>query len=153
MRSPYPLLACLSFLTLQTNLAACADAAVAGGDATGSETEAPSSTAQRRIVAHGVDFQPNTANISPDALPVLDEALELLGSNGPVVVVVDGSAHNGHSDVFENLLARRRAKAVRRYLIDHGVPAHRITLPPDVTGTIATNDSPPHSQPLELHLH
>ena len=54
------------------------------------------------------------------------------------------------------MLARRHAKAVRRYLLDHGVSADRIVLHTDSTHAVAATIAPAnrlaHSQPVELHV-
>jgi peptidoglycan-associated lipoprotein len=101
---------------------------------------------QKRIVAHAVTFEPDTAIIRPEAFPVLNEAAELLGTAAPIVVHVDQPSDERRPAAYQSLLARRRDKAVRWYLVEQGIALDRFTLPPDA-------GAPPfHNRPVELRV-
>jgi len=105
----------------------------------------------RKIIAHGVDLDSDTATIRSAALPVLREAVELLGSEGAVVILVDWPADEHRSDKYRQFLRRRRAKAIRRYLVEDGIALDRIAFPAAVESTIATADAS-QSPAMELHV-
>jgi hypothetical protein len=94
----------------------------------------------RKIIAHGVDFEADTATIRSEALPVLSAAAQLLGSDCPVVIVVAPLISDHYSDAYRELLARRRAKAMRRYLVDQGIGVDRIAFPDNAEPTGGVSD-------------
>jgi OOP family OmpA-OmpF porin len=81
---------------------------------------------KKKIVLRSVHFDFNKANIRPDAVPVLNEAVNVLKDEGTVGVIVAGHTDSIGSDAYNMKLSRRRADAVREYLISHGIPAKRI---------------------------
>jgi outer membrane protein OmpA-like peptidoglycan-associated protein len=114
--------------------------------------EALASHSKRTIVMHRIDFEPNTFRITPEAAPVLDEAIQLLGGNSePAAVVIDQWADADRSQTFRLFTTRQRAKAVRRYLVDHGIDPSRVSLPPVAAAILAGNRSA-QSPRVELHV-
>jgi OOP family OmpA-OmpF porin len=85
-------------------------------------------TVARRIVLHGVDFDENRPSIRADATPVLDEAIRCLDNEEGMIVIVRPRAASTVSAAFSRVLGSRRAKAVRRYLVEHGIAAERMTI-------------------------
>lgn len=144
-------MACLSFLLPPMIRGDRADAAVVITDTSVRAATLPS-PAHKKVITHGIDFEPNTAIIRPEASPVLNETVQLLGSDAPIVITVEPPSDDRRSHAYRLLLARRRAKAVRRYLVDHGVAARRIALPHDAAAAVATGDSAADNQPVELHV-
>jgi len=144
----------LTLLVLQTPRIGSADPVnvETGASTPGAAVPAPS---KRRIVAHAVDFGPTPGAIRPEAEPVLNEALQLLGSDVPVTLIVAPPVEGARTDTYRLMRARRYAKAVRRYLLDHGIAADRIVLRSDSTDGVAAVIAPAnrlaHSQPVELH--
>jgi outer membrane protein OmpA-like peptidoglycan-associated protein len=74
-----------------------------------------------------VHFDFDKSNIRPDARPILDEAVRMLKQRGEVKIVVEGHTDSVGSDGYNMKLSRRRADAVKRYLVEHGIAASRIT--------------------------
>jgi outer membrane protein OmpA-like peptidoglycan-associated protein len=107
----------------------------------------PPPTVAKKIVLHSVDFDENGPGIRPDAVPVLNEAVQLLSTEQGMIVIVPQPAASTVSAVFSRILGSRRAKAVRRYLVDHGIAASRIRienfdeLPPPASSTTTDNQS------------
>ena len=109
----------------------------------------------RKIVVHGAPFESNTATFSPEATALLDEAAQLLmETDGGIVVIPDTATMS--DDPYLPTLAHRRAMAVRRYLIDHGVAAGRIAATgsgePSVELSGASGHAALHDLPVELQL-
>lgn len=83
--------------------------------------------AKKKIVLRSVHFDFDKSTIRPDAVPVLNEAAETLKAEGGVAVIVEGHTDSVGTAAYNQKLSRRRADAVRQYLVKHGIPANRIT--------------------------
>jgi outer membrane protein OmpA-like peptidoglycan-associated protein len=79
---------------------------------------------QEKVVLRGeVHFARGSAEL-PGVVPLLDQAIQRLSEQGQA-----GRIHiEGHSDKdsADSFMALRRAQAIRRYLIDQGVPATQL---------------------------
>jgi len=87
----------------------------------------PAPVVKQKIVLRAVHFDFDKAVIRPDAVPVLDEAVEVLKAQGGVAVIVEGHTDSVGSEAYNKKLSLRRADSVRRYLVKHGIPADRVT--------------------------
>jgi outer membrane protein OmpA-like peptidoglycan-associated protein len=81
---------------------------------------------KKKIVLRSVHFDFNKATIRKDAVPVLDEAVNVLKDEGTVAVITAGHTDSIGSDAYNMKLSKRRAEAVRDYLVKHGIPTKRI---------------------------
>jgi outer membrane protein OmpA-like peptidoglycan-associated protein len=81
----------------------------------------------KKIVLRAVHFDVDQATLRADAVPVLNEALQILQREGSVAIIVEGHTDSAGSEAYNLQLSRRRAETVRRYLVDHGVAPARIT--------------------------
>jgi outer membrane protein OmpA-like peptidoglycan-associated protein len=86
----------------------------------------PPPPVKKKIVLRSVHFDFNKSNIRPDAVPVLDEAVNVLKDESTVGVIVAGHTDSVGSDAYNMKLSHRRADSVRDYLVKHGIPAKRI---------------------------
>jgi len=86
----------------------------------------PPPAPQERIVLRGVHFDFNKSNIRPDAVPILDEAAEILGKHPDVTVDVNGYCDAIGSYAYNLRLSQRRANSVARYLEGKGIAANRL---------------------------
>ncbi|MGD0946982.1 MAG: OmpA family protein [Candidatus Binatia bacterium] len=80
----------------------------------------------KRIVLRGVHFDFNKSDIRPDSRPILNEAGEILKENPDVRISVEGHTDAIGSDQYNQQLSLRRAEAVFRYLVNHGIPPERM---------------------------
>jgi outer membrane protein OmpA-like peptidoglycan-associated protein len=80
----------------------------------------------RRIVLRGVHFDFNKSDIRSDSRPVLDEAGDVLKENPNVRIAVEGHTDAIGADLYNEKLSVRRAEAVFRYLVNHGVAPERM---------------------------
>ena len=80
----------------------------------------------RKIILRDVHFDFDKYNIRPDAVPVLDEAVQLLKDGGDVGIIAEGHTDSIGTDAYNLKLSERRADAVRKYLVAHGIAADRI---------------------------
>lgn len=81
----------------------------------------------RKIVLRGVNFDNDKATLRPESYAILDQAAEILLQWGDVRVEVGGHTDWNHSDAYNMGLSKRRAEAVRRYLVGKGVQPERLT--------------------------
>lgn len=77
----------------------------------------------RRIVLHDVRFAFDDARIDPASHGIIDEAAATLRDLGWPDVVVEGHTDSRGTDAYNLALSRRRAEAVRAYLVHRGAPA------------------------------
>ena len=72
------------------------------------------------------DFDRDT--LKPDSLALLDQAAKVLEQNPTLSIKVEGYACDIGSEKYNLALGKRRANAVRDYLVRHGVDASRLTV-------------------------
>jgi len=87
----------------------------------------PPPPAKKKIVLRSVHFDFDKATLKPEAKPILDEAVRVLKDEGSVDIIVEGHTDSIGTEQYNLGLSRRRADTVRRYLVDHGIAASRIT--------------------------
>lgn len=80
------------------------------------------------LVLEGVNFDFDKAVIRPEDYAKLDQNVETLKKWGDVDVEVAGHTCNIGTDSYNMDLSRRRAEAVRHYLISKGISADRLTV-------------------------
>jgi OOP family OmpA-OmpF porin len=80
---------------------------------------------KQRIVLRGVNFDFNSADIRPEARPVLDQAAAILKANPGVDVQVEGHTDSVGTPEYNQALSVRRAESVYRYLVNRGVAPER----------------------------
>ena len=87
-------------------------------------------------------FDFNRANIRPDAVPILDEAADILKQHSNVAVNVNGYCDAIGSVEYNLKLSDRRADAVVDYLVKAGIPSSQL-IPHGYgkTDFVATNDT------------
>jgi OOP family OmpA-OmpF porin len=75
-----------------------------------------------------VYFDTNSATIKPESYPDLDRVVTFMNQTSPSATgVVEGHTDSQGADAFNMALSQRRADAVMKYLVDHGVPAGRLS--------------------------
>jgi OOP family OmpA-OmpF porin len=82
--------------------------------------------APRKLTLDGVNFDNDSAKLSPASMAVLDNAAATLKEWGEVKVEVAGHTDSVQSDAYNRKLSQRRADAVRAYLIKQGIAAERL---------------------------
>lgn len=91
------------------------------------QAPSPPPVVKKKLILRSVHFDFDKSNIRPDAVPVLDEAVETLKAEGGIAVIVDGHTDSVGSEAYNQRLSQRRADAVRQYLVQHGIPSGRVT--------------------------
>jgi outer membrane protein OmpA-like peptidoglycan-associated protein len=79
------------------------------------------------LVLEGVNFDFDKSDIRPQDHAKLDQDVATLKEWGDIKVEVAGHTCNIGTDDYNLGLSQRRAESVRRYLIDKGIPAERLT--------------------------
>src|SRR5215470_15842432 len=104
---------------------------------------APTPALKKKIVLRGVNFDFDKSNIRPDAVPILEEACKTLKAEPSIDVSCDGYTDSIGSDAYNMALSKRRANAVRDWLIKCGIPATRLTTRGfGKTNPVASNATP-----------
>src|SRR5262249_37194042 len=116
----------------------------------------PPPPVKKKIVLRAVNFDFDKYNIRPDAAPILDEAVRELKQSGDVRILAAGYTDSIGSVPYNLKLSMRRAEAVKRYLVDHGIAANRITVEGfGKSNPVASNDTAEgraQNRRVELHL-
>lgn len=94
------------------------------------ESSTPSDTGSREAAPLGnvqtVYFDYDKAEIRPDARAVLQNNADVIGSGDGPVITIEGHCDERGSEEYNLALGERRANAVKRYLVDLGVPSSRL---------------------------
>ncbi|MCP5242279.1 OmpA family protein [Nitrosomonas sp.] len=105
-----------------------------------------SQTADNRLkldIPSDITFDTGRAQIKPNMKPILDSFAASLMQNPSAQVTIIGHTDSSGSDAINNPLSVNRAASTRDYLVQRGVPYHRIQI--DGRGEyepIASNDTP-----------
>ncbi len=81
------------------------------------------------IDLRGVNFDFDKATLRPDAVAILNEAIQVLQKYPELKVEVAGHTDSVGTDAYNQKLSERRAKAVYDYLTSNGVDAGRLIGP------------------------
>jgi OOP family OmpA-OmpF porin len=81
------------------------------------------------IDLRGVNFDFDKATLRPDAVAILDQAVEILGNHPQMRVEVAGHTDSIGTEQYNQGLSDRRARAVYDYLTSHGVDPGRMSGP------------------------
>jgi len=77
----------------------------------------------------GVNFDFDKSNLRPDAVAILNEAIEILKRYPELKVEVAGHTDSVGTDAYNQGLSERRARAVYDYLTSNGIDAGRLVGP------------------------
>jgi OOP family OmpA-OmpF porin len=77
----------------------------------------------------GVNFDFDMSTLRPDALAILEQAVEILNAHPDMRVEVAGHTDSKGTEEYNQALSDRRASAVYNYLTSHGIDASRLSGP------------------------
>jgi outer membrane protein OmpA-like peptidoglycan-associated protein len=95
-------------------------------DDDGCPDEIPKEIKEFDGVIEGIFFDLNKATIKNESQPRLDRAVESMKRHPKLRVEVIGHTDSTGGDAHNMDLSRRRAEAVKQYLVDHGVKSERV---------------------------
>jgi OOP family OmpA-OmpF porin len=95
-------------------------------DNDGCPDEIPEQVKKFTGVIKGIEFELNKAEIRPMSRPLLDEAAAVLNQHPTLKVMITGHTDSRGAHQHNIDLSRRRAEAVKTYLMDRGVDAERV---------------------------
>ena len=75
----------------------------------------------------GVNFDFNKSTLTPESIPILYNAAEILLTHPELNVEIHGYTDNVGAKNYNMILSQRRAETVRNFLISKGVPTNRLT--------------------------
>lgn len=77
-------------------------------------------------IYRGVLFDTDKANIKPQFVPMLNNAVEVMNINPGLTVDINGHTDSRGTDAHNQALSERRASAVKQYMAEHGVAVSRM---------------------------
>ena len=81
-------------------------------------------------------------DLRPEAYPLLDEAVSVLGQNPDMEVEIQGHTDSIGTADYNQALSERRAEAVLDYLVSHGITSYRLAAKGyGLTQPVASNDT------------
>lgn len=83
-------------------------------------------SAGEKWILVGVNFEFNSAKITPESYPILFDAAKTLLKNPNLNVEIQGYTDNIGSEQYNKKLSQKRADAVKNYLISKGVSENRL---------------------------
>ncbi len=97
---------------------------------------------EKLLILHGINFEFDSAKIKEDSEIKLDEAAGTLEANPSIKVSIEGHTCSTGSEEYNLGLSKRRADAVKDYLISKGIAGERLsTVGKGEEDPIAPNDT------------
>jgi outer membrane protein OmpA-like peptidoglycan-associated protein len=85
-------------------------------------------TSDQIVIHEKIQFATNKATIKPESHGLLDEITSVITSHPQLKrISIEGHTDSTGADARNQQLSEQRAKAVRDYLVQHGVSADRLT--------------------------
>lgn len=78
-------------------------------------------------ISQQIHFETNRDGIRPESFQVLDAVVGVLNDNPEIKIEIQGHTDNKGAAAYNKDLSNRRANSVRKYLVAHGIAAHRLT--------------------------
>jgi OOP family OmpA-OmpF porin len=79
------------------------------------------------VTLQGVNFEFNSAKLTAESRPILDEVAADLKKHPRLKVEMEGHSDSVGADAYNLKLSQQRADSVREYLVSQGVPASQLT--------------------------
>jgi len=79
------------------------------------------------VLVRNVFYEFDSAELTPESTAALDSLAELLRENPNVTIELSSHCDYRGNDQYNERLSQRRAESVVNYLIEHGIPADRLT--------------------------
>lgn len=99
-------------------------------------------TAGSSVTLNNIFFATNEATLKSESRYELDKLKALLESNPGWVIQIEGHTDNVGDEEYNLALSKARAEAVVKYLVDHGIPALRLSFKGfGAAEPVATNDT------------
>jgi outer membrane protein OmpA-like peptidoglycan-associated protein len=73
-------------------------------------------------------FDYDKAKLRKDAIPILEEAVKSLRKNPEADILITGNCDIRGSEKYNEKLGRRRGQAVKKFMLDNGIPQERIRI-------------------------
>jgi OOP family OmpA-OmpF porin len=80
-----------------------------------------------RVVLYGIFFDSDSATLKAESEATLNEVLSVLKADPALKLQVAGHTDSTNTDAYNLQLSQRRAEAVVKWLVEHGVAAERLT--------------------------
>jgi len=84
-------------------------------------------TKEVNLIIEGVNFKTDKADLTEGAKLILDEVVKTLTEFPEVTLEIQGHTDSDASDAYNIDLSKRRSFSVKKYLVEHGIAADRLT--------------------------
>ncbi len=95
-------------------------------DRDGCPDDIPLEMARKTGILAGVDFVIDRDTLKPRSFPVLDRLAEVLGKYPEIRIEISGHIPSTGELLYSSDISGRRARAVKKYLVEHGIDEARI---------------------------
>lgn len=95
-------------------------------DEDGCPDEVPVAVQKFTGTIKGINFQVNSADLTPGSSSTLDEAVKVLQEFGDIRLEIGGHTDNNGPADYNRRLSQRRADRVKSYFVDKGIAADRL---------------------------
>jgi outer membrane protein OmpA-like peptidoglycan-associated protein len=93
------------------------------------ESELRPSLLIRKIIKNvKIYFDYDKAALRQDAMPILAEAVKALNKNPQADILITGNCDTRGTEAYNEKLGKKRADAVKTYMLDNGVPEARVRI-------------------------
>jgi outer membrane protein OmpA-like peptidoglycan-associated protein len=99
----------------------------AGGEGSAAPHSAETPDVLHSVSFDDVSFDFDKYSLKPDTFALLDQAVQVLKQNPTLRIKIEGYSCNIGTVKYNMALGRKRANAVREYLMRHGVDGNRLT--------------------------
>jgi outer membrane protein OmpA-like peptidoglycan-associated protein len=83
----------------------------------------------RKIIKNvKIYFDYDKAGLRKDATPILKDAVRALNTNPQAAILITGNCDTRGTEAYNEKLGRKRADAVKNYMLDNGIPEERIRI-------------------------
>jgi peptidoglycan-associated lipoprotein len=90
------------------------------------EAAARAASEARAALTAAVHFDYDQSDLRAEDRAILDAKVPILQANPGVMITIEGHTDERGSDEYNLALGQRRAAAVKRYLVDHGIAEGRL---------------------------
>jgi outer membrane protein OmpA-like peptidoglycan-associated protein len=93
------------------------------------EAELRPSLLIRKIIKNvKIYFDYDKSALRKDAMPILAEAVKALSTNPQADILITGNCDTRGTEAYNDKLGRKRADAVKKYMLDNGVPEEKVKI-------------------------
>jgi outer membrane protein OmpA-like peptidoglycan-associated protein len=91
------------------------------------EIETPVKHNSTNLMLFGINFAANKSKITPESIPILNKAIQILYNNPDIIIEIQGYTDNIENPLINQKLSKERADNVKEYFVSKGIDGNRIS--------------------------